>query len=519
MKIAIAQLNYTVGNFEHNKFKIIDAISQAKQEGADLVVFAESAISGTPAYSLLARYNFLDQAEETLVEIAAFCDDIAVLVGMPVMQDGGTYSAAAYIKNRKILRYITKKNKVSDVDAAYISTGRGVEYVKIAGEKVAVVLGGDIYNEAAYSDADTVVVLGADRYSQGRIERRYDILSRKAYMADATLVYVNQVGGSEEIVYDGSSAAFDAKGKAISLLGSFVEEIAFVDTKAENAEVEIPYQDKIANVHSALRLAISDYFDKKNLGKACLVLSGGIDSSVGAVLLVDALGADRVVALQMPTKYSNDHSASDAETLARTLGIELVTVPLNDIYRSSLDTIIAAIGEPDSQRLEDNFRMRLRTTLLMAVCEKRGLVPINTANKTELAIGALTLYGDTAGAISILGDLYKSDVFAMARHLNAAQSVIPENIMLKHPSAELHVDKEEEPLPSYEEIDAVLYRLLERWQSRDEIIEAGFEEELVDRVRYLMYDALNRIYQFCPIVELSTMPLDKSYVDLPKGQQ
>jgi NAD+ synthase (glutamine-hydrolysing) len=155
----------------------------------------------------------------------------------------------------------------------------------------------------------------------------------------------------------------------------------------------------------------------------------------------------------------------------------------------------------------------------MAVCEKRGLVPINTANKTELAIGALTLYGDTAGVISILGDLYKSDVFAMARHLNAVEEIIPENIMLKHPSAELHIDKDEEALPSYEEIDAVLYRLLECWQSREEIVEAGFEEELVDRVRRLMYDALNRIYQFCPIVELSTMPLDKSYVDLPKGQQ
>ena len=519
MKIAIAQLNYTVGGFEQNKIKIIDAISQAKKEGADLVVFAESAISGSPAYSLLARYNFLDTAEETLVEIAAFCDDIAVLVGLPVMQSGGTYCAAAYIKNRKILRYITKKSKAADVDAPYISAGKGCEYIKLAGEKVAVVLGGDLYNEATYSDADTIIVLGADRYTQGRIERRYDTLARKAYVADATLVYVNQVGGSEGVVYDGSSAVFNAQGRAVNLLGSFVEEIAFVDTTATNQEIEVPYQDKIANVRGALRLAISDYFEKQNLSKACLVLSGGIDSSVSAVMLVDALGADRVVALQMPTKYSDDHSAADAEELARSLGIELITVPLNDIYRSSLDTIVAAIGEPDSQRLEDHFQMRLRTALFMAVCEKRGLVPINTANKTELAIGALTLYGDTAGAISILGDLYKSDVFALARHLNSEKRVIPEHIMLKNPSSELHVEKDEAPLPSYEEIDAILYRLLECWQSRDEIIEAGFDEEIVDRVRRSMYDALNHIYQFSPIVELSTMPLDKSYVDLPKGQQ
>ena len=517
MKIAIAQLNYSVGGFEYNKIKIIDAIARAKNEGADLVVFAENAISGLPAASLLARYNFLDQAEETLVEIAAFCDDIAVLVGLPIMQDGGTYSAAAYIKNRKILRYITKKNKAADVDAAYISAGKGCEHIKLAGEKVAVVLGADLYNEAAYSDADVVVVLGADRYSQGRIDRRYEMLSQKAYVADATLVYVNQVGGSEGIVFDGSSAVFNPKGRAVSLLSSFVEEVAFVNTTAENAEIEIPYQDKIANVRSALRLAIGDYFDKKNLTKACLVLSGGIDSSVAAVMLVDALGADRVVALQMPTKFSNDHSATDAEELAGRLGIELVTVPLNEIYRSSFDTIVGAIGEPDSQRLEDNFRMRLRTSLLMAVCEKRNLVPINSANKTEMAIGALTLYGDTAGAISLLGDLYKSDVFALARHLNAREDVIPENILLKNPSAGLHLEGDEELL-SYEEIDAILYRLLERWQSRDEIIEAGFEEEVVDRVRKMMYGALNHIFQFCPVVALSSMPLDKSYVDLPKGQ-
>lgn len=519
MKIAIAQMNYKVGDFDYNKYKIIDSIVKAKNEGADLVVFAENAISGVPAYSLLARYNFLDKAEETLVEIAAFCGDIAVLVGLPVMHDGGTYSAAAVIKNRKILRYVTKKNKASDVDAAYISSGRGCEYVKIAGEKVAVVLGGDLYNEAAYSDADTVVVLGADRYSQGRIERRYDMLSSKAFMAGANVVYVNQIGGSEELVYDGSSAVFNAQGKAVALLGSFVEELAFVDTARMDTEVEIPYQDKIANVRNALRLAISDYFTKKRLGKACLVLSGGIDSSVSAVMLVDALGADRVVALQMPSKYSDDHAASDAAELARALGVELITVPLNDIYHSSLNTIVAAIGEPDSKRLEDNFQMRLRTALLMAVCEKHDLVPINTANKTELAVGALTLYGDTTGEISILGDLYKSDVFALARHLNAEHAIIPEHIMLKNSFSEFRIDKHNTTLPPYEEVDAILYRLLERWQSRDEIIEAGFEEATVDMVRRLMYGALNHIYQFCPIVELSSMPLDKSYVDLPRGGQ
>lgn len=518
MKIAIAQMNFAVGSFEQNKFKIIDTIARAKKQGANLVVFPEYAISGSPAYSLLARYNFLDKAEETLVEIAAFCDDISVLIGLPILQQGGTYSAAAYINNRKILRYVTKKSKMADVDAAYVSTGRGAEYIKLAGEKVAIVLGGDVTNEAAYSDADVVVVMDSDRYTQGHIELRYEFLASKAFVTGASLIYVNQVGGSEEIVYDGSSAAFDANGKAVALLSSFEEEFTIVDTAADNAAVEIPYQNKIGNVRKALDLAIKDFFDKKHLNKACLVLSGGIDSSVSAVMLSEALGPDRVVALQMPSKYSDDNSAADAEELAATLGIELVTIPLGDIYRSSFDSIVAAIGYPNSPRLEENFQMRLRTALFMAVCEQRNLVPINTANKTELAIGALTLYGDTTGAISLLGDLYKSDVFALARHINSEKGIIPERILEKNPSSEIHVDKHEEPLPSYEEIDAILYRLLERWQSRDEIIDAGFEEERVDMVRNLMYKALQNIYQFCPIVELSTMPLDKSYVDLPKGQ-
>lgn len=517
MKIAIAQINVSVGDFEHNKFKIIDAISQAKQQGADLVVFAEGVISGAPARSLLARYGFLDKVEQTLVEIAAFCDDIAVIIGMPIQHEGSTRAAAAYIKNRHVMRYITKRNLASDVDGAYLSPGRGSEYISIAGEKVAVVVGADAYDDAAYRKADTVIVLGADRYSQGRIERRYSLFAEKSYMADANVVFVNLLGASCEVVFDGSSAAFNSKGQAIALLGSFVEEIAFVDTSAQSEALEIPYQDKTANVYGALKLAIRDYFDKNHYDKGCLVMTGGIDSSLAAVLMVDALGADRVVGLQMPSRYSTDHSAEDAEALAEALGIEMITIPLGDIYRSSLDTIVASIGEPESDRLEGDFQMRLRTALFMAVCDKRGYVPVNCCNKTELAIGALTLYGDTSGMISILGDLYKSDVFALARHINAQRHIIPDATMQRTPSSEKIQGEKYGDLPTYDVIDAILYRLLERWQDRDEIIDAGFEESDVDAVRGMIYGSLELINQFCPIIAVSPMPLDRSYVDLPKS--
>ncbi len=517
MKIAIAQLNYSCGNFDYNKYKIIDAIAEAKGQGADLVVFAEEAICGVPAHSLLVRGYFLDKAEETLVEIAAYCDDIAVLVGLPILRNGGTVSAAAFIQNRRIRRYITKRSLRSDVDAAYLVAGRGHEYINVAGEKIAVAIGSDFLNDHDFSDASTIVVMGADRYQQGRIEKRYDRLSEKAFMADANVVFVNHVGGSSEVVYDGSSALFNAKGKAVALLGSFVEEIAFVDTTQTEQTVEVPYQDKIANVYGALKLGVSDYFAKGNSNKkACVVLTGGIDSAVTATILADALGSDRVVALQMPSRHSTDHSAEDAEAIAHALGIELVTIPLNDIYRSSLDSIIGAIGAPDSPKLEDDFRMRLRTALFMAVCEQRGYIPINSSNKTELAVGALTLYGDTSGMLSVLGDLYKSDVYALARHINSRREVISEQTMLKSPTSEVLVESTgEEVLPPYDVIDAILYRMLERWQDQDEIVDAGFDIKDVKTVRGLIYSSLQKVHQFCPILEVSSMPLDRSYVDLP----
>lgn len=517
MKIAIAQMNYSCGNFEYNKFKIIDAIAKAKQEGAQLIVFAEEAISGVPAHSLLVRGSFLDKAEETLVEIAAFTDNISVLIGLPLHKKSGTVSAAAYIKNRHIRRYIAKKSLQGDLDAAYMQQGRGYEYVNIEGEKIAVTLGGDFLMDHDFSDASTVIVMGADRYQQGRIEKRYNHLSEKAFMADANVVFVNHVGGSNEVVYDGSSAMFNRKGNAVALLGSFVEEIAFVDTTVEYEPIEIPYQDKIANVYSALRLGVSDYFEKQHIGqKACIVLTGGVDSSVAAALLVDALGKDNVVALQMPSRYSHDHSADDAELLARELGIQLVTIPLSDIYKSALSTIIAAIGAPDSPKLEVDFQLRLRTALFMAYCEKWNLVPINSANKTELAVGALTLYGDSSGMLGVLGDIYKSDVYALARHINSRKEVIAEQTMLKAPSSEMQIfDISSAHQPPYDVIDAILYRLLEMWQNEDEIVDAGFELADVRLVRRLIYSSLEKVHQFCPILEVSNMPLDRSFIDLP----
>ena len=265
MKVAIAQLNYTIGDFETNKLKIIEAIERSKSQGVDLVVFAEEAISGAPAYDLLNKVNFLELCEETLVEIAACCDNIAVLVGLPVQNGASkTVSAAAFIKNRKIIGYITRKYVVQRDDATYLWGGEGSAMVEVNGRRVAVVVGEDVMHPAEFTgrDADVVVNLGSTKYARQRIEKRYDYFSGLAFRLGVHFIMVNQIGGNTDVIYDGSSAAFDRKGRPIALLASFDEDYRIIDLDRENAPVEVPYQDKTRNVYKALRLGLRDFLRK-----------------------------------------------------------------------------------------------------------------------------------------------------------------------------------------------------------------------------------------------------------------
>ncbi len=294
MKIAVAQLNYTIGDFEGNKIRIIDSINRAKAQGADLVVFAQGAIAGMPGYDLLRKYTYLEYAEESLVEIASHCDDISVLVGLPIQGVGGTVSAVAHIHNRRIERFISKKNIASREEKPYLVPGGGVRYVRIAGQKVAVVVGEDINVEQEFSpNTDIIVNLTGHRYSRGIVEKRYDLYSRIAHKAGRAVVYVNQVGGQTDVLYDGSSAAFNPKGEAIALLKNFEEDFAVIDTDTAET-VAVPAQDKTANVFLAIKMGLSDYFRKNGFVRACLGMSGGIDSAVVAAMAGEALGTENV---------------------------------------------------------------------------------------------------------------------------------------------------------------------------------------------------------------------------------
>lgn len=490
--------------------KIMDAIGRAKADGADLVVFAEQSISGVTAYDLLNRVPFLNMCEEALSDIASCCDGIAALVGTPVQEGGRTVSAAAFLRDGRVAGYVTRKYVLQRDDATYIYPGYGCGSFDVNGHRVAVVVGEDIMSPEGYSGfAETVVNVGSSKYARQRIEKRYDFLKNVAYRSGANVVFVNHVGANTDVVYDGSSAVFDSKGAPVALLASFAEDYRCIDLDADNAPLEIPYQDKTRNVYNALKLGLHDFFRKHGYRQACLGLSGGIDSAVVAALAVEVLGADNVRVLLMPSQFSSDHSKEDAMQMVNTLGMQYDVVPITDMYSTVMRGMGPVFGAATGFGVaEENIQARLRGLLLMALSNKFGHILLNTTNKSELALGWGTLYGDTAGMLGVIGDVYKGEVYDLARYINRDVKFIPENILLKAPSAELRPEqKDTDYLPSYDVTDSILYRLIEESQTREEVINAGFDAEVVHKIYNMILKNEQKRYQFCPVLRVSTCPL------------
>lgn len=520
MKIALAQLNYTIGDFEGNKIKIIDNIVKAKSEGADIIAFAEHAISGAPAFDLLNKVDFLEQAEETLNEIAPYCDGITAIIGLPVQDHTDTISAAAVVQDRKVVSYIGKKNITSREEIWNISSSKGCDYVSVGDKKVAVVVGEDInFGCGIGGTADLVVTIASSPWSRGIVERRYARLARTAFTNGRPIVYVNQIGASTEIVYDGSSSAFNEKGEAIALLKNFEEDLTIVDLE-NSTPLEVPYQNKTYNAYRAIKLGLKDFFAKNGFTKACLGMSGGIDSAVVLAIAAEVLGPENIKVLMMPSQFSSDHSVDDAVQMTENLKIAYDIVPITDIFSSATEALKPVTGGTEFDVTEENIQSRIRCMLLMALSNKHGYILLNTSNKSECAVGYGTLYGDSAGAISILGDLYKIEVYSLARFINKDKEIIPQNIILKEPSAELRPEqKDSDWLPPYDVLDAILSRMIEAGQRREEIINAGFDAATVRRVYAMVLQNEHKRYQFCPTLKLSArtfkrdrvMPLTSKY--------
>ena len=519
MKIAIAQLNYTIGDVDGNASKIIDSIHKAKSQCADLVIFAEQAVSGTPAFDLLRKTTFLELCEDALVEIAS-------LVGVPMLTADGTISAGALIQDRKVLRYIGKKYITARREMGFLVPSKGYEYATIKGHKCAIIVGDDLSRERDFDQSvETVISINARKYGKGTMTYRYEMMRNLAFVESKNLVLVNQVGGSTDIVYDGTSGALNSRGELVLMMKNFEEDFRIFDTDAEAVPITIPstYNDRTRLVYEAARCGLRDFFRKNGYRKASIGLSGGIDSAVVASIAADALGAENVRALLMPSPFSSHESVEDAKELARNLGIEYNVIPISEIYTSVVNTLKPVIGGTEFDATEENIQTRIRTVLLMALQNKTDYILLNSSNKSENALGLCTLYGDTAGAFSPTGDLYKSEMYDVARYINRTQgNPIPESILTKEPSSELHPgQKDSDILPPYEVVDAILFRMIEEGQHREEIVNAGFDSEVVEKIHAMIMRNEKKRYQFPPVLRLSSctfgherlMPLTNKYGD------
>lgn len=523
MKIALAQLNYHIGNFEANTANILQSIEQAKNAQADLIVFAELAIGGYPAKDLLRSKVFLDSCEEAIAEIASVCTDIACVIGAPIRNNNqkgkSLHNAALFIENGQVT-HISKKGLIPDYDVfdeyRYFEPGIDFSCVSFKGKKLAITICEDLWNMEkvnsyvlnpidmlAEENPSVIINIAASPFSYQHFQQRKEVLVNQAKTYNLPLVYVNQVGAHTDIIFDGRSLAFDAQGQQVLELAAFEEDIQYV-TLDQAAAVVKEEPSEIALIHQALILGLKDYFRKSGFKKAVLGLSGGLDSALVAALACEALGAENVLAVLMPSIYSSDHSIKDALDLVKNTGCKHQIIPIKEVA-TAFEQILAPTFEGlKADTTEENIQARTRGTLLMAISNKMGYILLNTSNKSEAAVGYGTLYGDMAGALSVIGDVYKTQAFALARYMNREREIIPVNTIVKPPSAELRPDqKDSDSLPDYEILDALLHGFIENEKTGSELVALGYNPALVQRIAKLLNNAEFKRFQCPPILRVS----------------
>ncbi|MGX1751578.1 NAD+ synthase [Sphingobacterium sp. NPDC055346] len=544
MKIALSQLNYHIGNFEKNNQKIIDSILKAKNEGAELIVFAELAIGGYPAKDLLRNTAFLQQCYHSIENIAEHCQDIACIIGAPVPnQDGegkSLYNAAVLIEQGQV-KQITKKSLLPDYDVfdeyRYFEPNAQVSCIKFKEKTIALTICedlwdddgpnsyvGDIMLELAKENPDLIINIAASPFSYTHFESRKNVLKRNVIKANAPLIYVNQIGAQTDIIFDGRSLALNKKAEVILELKAFEEDLQFVELINNELKSTVEYNPRktseISLIHDALILGLKDYFQKSGFKSAILGLSGGLDSALVAALACEALGPENVLSILMPSVYSTDHSLKDALDLVENTGCQHQIIPIKDIAAAFESTLEETFAGREKDTTEENIQARTRGTLLMAISNKFGNILLNTSNKSEAAVGYGTLYGDMAGSISVIGDVYKTQAYELAKYINREREIIPINTIVKPPSAELRPDqKDSDSLPDYDLLDAVLFQLIEMEKSKEDVINLGFEESLVNRIYKLLCNAEFKRFQAPPILRVSpkafgpgrSMPLVAKY--------
>ena len=519
MKIALAQVNPTVGDVAGNGRKIADCIERAEAAGTELVVFGQLSLIGYPPGDLLADPKLAAASVRAVEELAGRCGNVAALVGFAQPAEEAAprvlVNAAALLAGGK-LAAVHVKTKLTACDAfdetRYFRPGAAPELLEVGGRKIGVSIcenfpGPDAGQRLRQAGAEIVVSMSAAPFRVGGSPARQESFCRLARLCGRPVIFVNQVGGNDELVFDGASLAAGGDGTLLARAKAFEEDLLLVDTDAPPGRCE-PVGEQTAQLAAALKLGLRDYVRKCGFQSVVLGLSGGLDSAVVAAIAADALRGDNVLAVVMPSRYTSGESLADAKALAGNLGLRLATVPIEPMHAAFERAFEAHLPPDRPGTTDENVQARIRGDLLMAFSNAAAHLPLATGNKSELATGYCTLYGDTCGALAVIGDLTKTAVCELARHLNEGGRRIPERIISRPPSAELRPDQtDQDTLGPYEVLDAILLRYLEQGRSVEEIAAEGFDADVVRRVAEMVASSEHKRRQTPPVLRVSSPPL------------
>lgn len=538
VRIAIAQLDLTVGDLDGNVVRLKSAISRAGDEGAQVLVAPELAITGYPPEDLLLKSSFVQANLEAMREVASASTDAACVIGFVDSKDGHLYNAAAICESGRVAaiyhKHLLPNYGVFD-EERYFEPGRRHVILDTEAGRIGVC----VCEDAWFTDgpmviqgdagAQIVVNINASPFHEKKASERIAMLADRARRAAASVVYVNMVGGQDELVFDGGSIVLSQAGDVVFRAPQFKEHFEVVDVPLGRADenrhspvdvvsLSLPSSPASsteptiaedlgpdAETYSALVLGLRDYAQKNGFERIVVGLSGGIDSSLTAAIAADALGADRVLGVMMPSRFSSEHSVSDSKQLAGNLGIETAEIGIGSIYDAYLDALEGAFGKHEPSVAEENIQARIRGNLVMAISNRWGHLVLATGNKSEMACGYATLYGDMAGGFALLKDVFKTDVYALSHYRNTVSGVIPDNVLTKPPSAELRADQKDlDSLPAYDELDPILECYIEKDMGIEEIVGAGHTRAIVERVIALVDGAEYKRRQAPPGPKVTT---------------
>ena len=541
MKVYLGQLNSTVGALDGNAELIRRAYDEGVRAGADVVLVPELAVTGYPPRDLLDRPYFIERTLEIKDSLAAMTGDVALIFGCPIRSAqwcGKPLHNAAIVAQHGRVLLEQKKMLLPTYDVfdelRYFEPGREVHLVELAGARVGVsicedfwyddeVFGKKMYcgnpvDDLARQGAQVLLNISASPFNAGKRRIRYDIFKEIARRYDVPLVYVNQIGGNDELLFDGSSIVIDKTGQTIFCAPAFEEHGTIVHLQGSPCESVLSMTEE-EEIGRGLILGLRDYIRKVGFKDVVIGLSGGIDSALTAAIAAEALGPENVTGIAMPSQFSSQHSIDDAKTLAQNLGIAFHLVPIEPIYQPYDKAVDELLGEDKFDTTNENIQARIRGNLLMAWSNRKGAMVLATGNKSELAVGYCTLYGDMAGGLALLGDVYKTMIYRVARWINRERELIPQSSLTKPPSAELRPNQtDQDSLPPYDVLDAILKLYIEEWLEVDAIAAQGFDRDLVSRVLKLVDTNEFKRAQAPPTIRVSAKAFGSGR-DMPIAQR